>query len=321
MQSSDTTTLESSPAQVTQTGTCVVTAVFSSKGGIGKTSICCNVAGYLADLGYKVCIIDADQQQSANQFYAVTKLAKGGFVQLVKAELPAMDCVSETNIDNLCIVLGNDVDKSLNAWIRGSGDRCMAMKAAVNKLRPHFEYLIIDSQGSDGSGECQELALRACDKILFPITADALEVRESLNNGFNVLNRLMPEDPSLAYFNIPSPHVFIYRNDPNNPAHVEYVKGIRQVVGDKQDRGEAILLDTQIPVSNVYNAAQAGKERVPVHRIDSVRRSSKQKKPCAAEGLRSLVKEVYDIDAPEVLTDKPYTGSDNSVEKAESPLA
>lgn len=45
-------------------------AFFNNKGGVGKTTLLCNVAGYLAtEMKMKICVIDADPQCNATQYF------------------------------------------------------------------------------------------------------------------------------------------------------------------------------------------------------------------------------------------------------------
>lgn len=49
----------------------VAIAVQSFKGGVGKTSIVCHLAQYLALQGYRVCVIDCDSQASATSIFGL----------------------------------------------------------------------------------------------------------------------------------------------------------------------------------------------------------------------------------------------------------
>lgn len=45
-------------------------AFFNNKGGVGKTTLLCNVAGYLANIAnHSVCVVDADPQCNATQYF------------------------------------------------------------------------------------------------------------------------------------------------------------------------------------------------------------------------------------------------------------
>ena len=43
-------------------------AFFNNKGGVGKTTLICNIAAQLGSLGHRVLVIDADPQCNATQY-------------------------------------------------------------------------------------------------------------------------------------------------------------------------------------------------------------------------------------------------------------
>ncbi len=43
-------------------------AFFNNKGGVGKTTLLCNIAAYFAELGLRVCVVDCDPQCNASQY-------------------------------------------------------------------------------------------------------------------------------------------------------------------------------------------------------------------------------------------------------------
>ena len=48
-----------------------VFGVVATKGGVGKTTVAANLGGLLADIGYRVLLIDADVQPSLSRYFAL----------------------------------------------------------------------------------------------------------------------------------------------------------------------------------------------------------------------------------------------------------
>jgi len=63
--------------------------ITSTKGGVGKTTLTANLGGILADLGYKVLLVDADVQPTLSSYYPLVARAERGLSALNTYESPA----------------------------------------------------------------------------------------------------------------------------------------------------------------------------------------------------------------------------------------
>ena len=60
-----------------------VFGVVATKGGVRKTTIAANLGGLLADIGYRVLLIDADVQPSLSRYFALSHQAEHGLTRMV----------------------------------------------------------------------------------------------------------------------------------------------------------------------------------------------------------------------------------------------
>lgn len=60
--------------------------VIGTKGGIGKTTIVANLGAILADMGFRVLIIDADPQASVSKYFKLHHKAPNGIVEFLLGE-------------------------------------------------------------------------------------------------------------------------------------------------------------------------------------------------------------------------------------------
>ena len=139
-------------------------------------------------MGQSVLLIDADHQGSLTEFYNRKFTSSNAFTKLITTQ-DYTDCISLTDIEGLEIVCNDDFNKRLTYWLKESpASRASALRVAINKLRGSYDYILIDCKGEDVSGEIGEMAVRAADILISPVSPDAMVVREFLNNAITILD-------------------------------------------------------------------------------------------------------------------------------------
>ena len=261
-------------------------ALISTKGGVGKTTLTANLGGILADMGQKVLVIDADHQQSLSSYYRLARKAKHGLHKLVTAADPE-GCISTTEIPNLDIVLSDDPQKTINTWIRQSSSHFQYLHAALLGLDELYDYVIIDTKGADGTGELQEMAIRASDILLSPIAPEWISAKEFIRNTVGMLRRLEPP-PGIPTGLPPVPPMFgiIYGLDRSVDTRMA-AQELRKAFY-AESRGKISILDTVVPSVAAYN--QATGRQIPVHRFEVKRYNSPT--PSAYDTMLELVHEL-----------------------------
>lgn len=238
----------------------MITCVVSTKGGVGKTTLSVNLAAYLASLGQRVLLVDADPQPTASSYFALSHRAPGGITEfMVSAD--AGGVITKTSVENLDLIYSNDPEGKLRDWIRDAVDGRVRLKYMLGRLEERYDFILIDTQGA--VGPLQDTAVAAANLLLSPIPPEILSAREFIRGTVAMLDRLKP----MAYLGAPIGPLrgVIYRTDRTCDART-IIEAMRSE-SFLPSKGAISILETVIPAAVAYR--EAATRKTAVHQVDA----------------------------------------------------
>lgn len=124
----------------------MITTILSPKGGTGKSTTTANMAGFLADQGFKVLMVDADPQQTLTTHYPFTAADYG--LNRIITHVNIEDVISNTDIDGLDIIYQDDPEGELEEVMRKAVDGPFGLRIALEQLRKDYDYIFVDNLGT-----------------------------------------------------------------------------------------------------------------------------------------------------------------------------
>lgn len=186
-------------------------SVFNNKGGVGKTTLLCNIAAFLKSLEKKVLIVDADPQCNAStyvfpeaklEFFIFEEKSTVGslFEPVQKGEgfLPLNSIPIKRSIGFNTDVLVGDPQLSVledflsNDWLDARGGNIRGLKTTLVfydfllKVSDRYDYVLFDVGPSLGA--INRSILLACDYFLIPMSTDIFSLQAIGNIAKSVNN-------------------------------------------------------------------------------------------------------------------------------------
>lgn len=172
-----------------------IVAFLNQKGGVGKTTTCVNMAGYLAQMGKKVLLLDIDPQGNASSNLGIDKDSKPKTIYDVIVDDNTIDeVILKTKLENLDII-PSDVDLAgAEIELVQMNNREKIIRNCLRKIEKHYDYICIDCPPSLGLITVN--ALTACDSVLIPIQCEyfALEGLSQLMYTIKLVKKHLNEN-------------------------------------------------------------------------------------------------------------------------------
>jgi len=172
-----------------------ILAIANQKGGVGKTTTAVNLGAGLAELGYRVLIVDLDPQGNATTGLGINaRNLQSSVYDALMNETPIEDCIEPTAVRNLFVAPATIDLAGAEIELVPAFSRELKLRRALDTIKGEFDYTLIDCPPSLGLLTVNGLA--AADEVVVPIQCEyyALEgLGQLLRNVQLVQSNLNPK--------------------------------------------------------------------------------------------------------------------------------
>jgi chromosome partitioning protein len=166
-----------------------IIAIANQKGGVGKTTTTVNLGAALAELDYRVLVIDLDPQGNATTGLGVeARNFELSMYDVIMRDQPLEDCIEPTSVKNLFVAPATIDLAGVEIELVPAFSRELKLKRAIDTVVDDFDFVLIDCPPSLGLITVNGLA--AADEVLVPIQCEyyALEGLSQLLRNVNLVS-------------------------------------------------------------------------------------------------------------------------------------
>src|SRR6202044_245476 len=140
-------------------------------GGVGKTTTTVNLGAALAELDYRVLVIDLDPQGNATTGLGVeARNFEHSMYDVIMRALPLEDCIEPTSVKNLFVAPATLALAGVEIELVPAFSRELKLKRAIDTVVDDFDFVLIDCPPSLGLITINGLA--AASEVLVPIQCE-----------------------------------------------------------------------------------------------------------------------------------------------------
>jgi len=218
-----------------------VVAVYSTKGGVGKTTTAVNLA-WEASRERRVLLWDLDPQGAATYLLEVKPKLKGGVDALVSGKTSTGAAVRSTAYDRLDVLPADDGYRELDLLFDAAKKSTQRIEKVLETVAKHYDVVILDCP--PGSSLVADNAVRAADLVVVPLVPSPLSLR-SLDQVRRIVDESARPAPVLGFLSMVDRRKTVHR------------EAVERLHGERDE-----VIDLVVPSTVVVE--RMGTERTPV---------------------------------------------------------
>ncbi len=168
----------------------ITIAIANQKGGVGKTTTTIELGACLKNRGYKVLVIDLEQQHDVTK-YMEADLSKPGSYEVLKQEVDIKDTIQD--VQEFDLVPSSEKISALEGDFdfQKSPSSVLRLKKALKKVQDDYDFILIDN--NPGKNSLLNMSYMAADYLIIPSDADKGSA-DQVQTVFDELNELREDD-------------------------------------------------------------------------------------------------------------------------------
>ncbi|MFA5984596.1 MAG: AAA family ATPase [Methylococcaceae bacterium] len=234
-----------------------VIALYSIKGGVGKTASAVNLAYAAANSGYKTLVWDLDPQGASSFYFRIKPKIKGGGKDLIAGKHDLDDLIKGTDFDNLDLLPADFSFRNLDLVLDHKKKPAAQLKKRLKTLSEHYDFIFLDCPPNISL--LSEAVFEASDLLLSPIIPTTLSMRTLEQLKSFLADQGLKKQRLVLFFSMV---------DRRKKMHLEMMKTLAQNYPE--------LLNTAIPYAS------------------EIERMGLERKPLAAFSAKSPVAKIYE---------------------------